>query len=346
MVEDKKTGTELDIKVGTGGVEAKIRSRWLSALDALLGNRAEIKGLNEALKLQVERNRAERDAFAHERHMTVERGKLSQEMKALEATGDLLVQRLRDDPALVEEFARRYYPELAQKQENVDRSLESASNQLKLLPAPEPSAVEDYSDTVDEDWLNFWRDYAEKASSQRMQRLWGRILAGEIQEEGSFSRTTLRIAAELNKHTATIFQKHARLRYFDGLIVSPTDQSDLDEFIQLEDAGLINGVGANLSKNPKIDDDAGFFVFRSGDWCLHCYASRPDTNWIEVEVFTLTRAGLEFAAIAGQDDKATLLRLAEILGGQFSDITLFPIEHERVVPPGEMLKETEPSPGG
>ncbi len=37
---------------------------------------------------------------------------------------------------------------------------------------------------VDEDWLNVFERYAEDASTERMQNLWGRVLAGEIRKPG------------------------------------------------------------------------------------------------------------------------------------------------------------------
>lgn len=43
----------------------------------------------------------------------------------------------------------------------------------------------------DEDWFYAWRDSAAQSSAENMQRLWGRILAGEIKSPGKFSLRAL-----------------------------------------------------------------------------------------------------------------------------------------------------------
>lgn len=46
-------------------------------------------------------------------------------------------------------------------------------------------------ETVDDDWFNTWRDYAGRVSAEKMQRLWGSVLAGEIKSPGQYSLRTL-----------------------------------------------------------------------------------------------------------------------------------------------------------
>ena len=44
---------------------------------------------------------------------------------------------------------------------------------------------------LDEDWLNVTERFAEDASTEQMQNIWGRVLAGEIRKPGIYSISTL-----------------------------------------------------------------------------------------------------------------------------------------------------------
>ena len=68
---------------------------------------------------------------------------------------------------------------------NVSKALLSAEAALADDPQAPPAR------TVDDDWLFRWRDAASVVSSEELQTLWGRVLAGEIKSPGSFSLRTL-----------------------------------------------------------------------------------------------------------------------------------------------------------
>jgi len=59
----------------------------------------------------------------------------------------------------------------------------------------------------DEDWMNAFIRYAEDASSERLKKLYSKILAGEIVAPGSFSTSTLRAVSELTMQTAQDFSE-------------------------------------------------------------------------------------------------------------------------------------------
>ena len=56
---------------------------------------------------------------------------------------------------------------------------------------------------VSEDWLLRWRDYAASVSSDELQSLWGKVLAGEIKTPGKFSLRTLEFLRNLSQDEAS-----------------------------------------------------------------------------------------------------------------------------------------------
>jgi len=57
-------------------------------------------------------------------------------------------------------------------------------------------------DELSEDWLNNFSAYTEKVSDEKIQQLWGNVLAGEIRRPGKYSLATLRLLSVVDKQTA------------------------------------------------------------------------------------------------------------------------------------------------
>jgi hypothetical protein len=110
------------------------------------------------------------------------------------------------------------------------------------------------SPEVDADWLNVFEKYAEDASTERVQTLWARVLAGEIRNPQRFSLSTLRFIAELDSVTAKLFETYAPFICNNDFIVSSPQLEGqlLAELLYLQDVGLIKGVGGVISKKIKL----------------------------------------------------------------------------------------------
>lgn len=59
---------------------------------------------------------------------------------------------------------------------------------------------------VDDDWLHFFFDKAEKVSNESMQVIWAKLLAGEFNKPGSISRKLMHIISIMDVHSARSFQ--------------------------------------------------------------------------------------------------------------------------------------------
>lgn len=60
--------------------------------------------------------------------------------------------------------------------------------------------------TIDDDWLHFFFDKAQKVSSKGLQQIWSQLLAGEFNKPGSISRKLLHIISIMDANSATSFQ--------------------------------------------------------------------------------------------------------------------------------------------
>ncbi len=60
--------------------------------------------------------------------------------------------------------------------------------------------------SVDEDWLHFFFDKAEKVSTKSMQMLWAKMLSGEFNKPGTISRKLIHIISIMDVNSAKSFQ--------------------------------------------------------------------------------------------------------------------------------------------
>jgi hypothetical protein len=75
--------------------------------------------------------------------------------------------------------------------------LEEATKQLTFDPPQQ-----DAKDAVDDDWLNMFARIAAEKSSEELQSLFGKILAGEIREPGAINLRTLNVVSTITRNEA------------------------------------------------------------------------------------------------------------------------------------------------
>ena len=116
------------------------------------------------------------------------------------------------------------------------------------------SSNEEISDKeVNSDWSTRFFKFAEDISDEDMQKLWGKILAGEVRKPGSFSLRTLQILYNLTKEEADVFIKLSTmaLGIEKDVIITETDViPDIKDIWLMEEAGLMNATEGQFNLRP------------------------------------------------------------------------------------------------
>ena len=103
-------------------------------------------------------------------------------------------------------YYRRNYQE-RKRQRNVEN--------VTSIAATELAADEDVAEEKpDEDWITRFFNIAEEITSEQMQELWGRILAGEIKKPGSYSLRTLEFIRNLKPNEADVIESLGKLAIY------------------------------------------------------------------------------------------------------------------------------------
>lgn len=91
----------------------------------------------------------------------------------------------------------RFVEEEAHRQENMERITEKALPQLNEDSDP---------NEMDDDWVTNFFDKSRIVSDQDMQEIWAKVLAGEANAPGTYSKRTVNFLSDLDKRDAELFQ--------------------------------------------------------------------------------------------------------------------------------------------
>lgn len=198
--------------------------------------------------------------------------------------------------------------------------------ELKRLPPPscagEPTDAAVGAETINDDWMNAFLRYAEDASSEQLQQLWGRVLAGEVRRPGSFSRRTLRFMADLDKDVAVLCEAVAGRVFRDLLIAGPDWNAgpNLDKALALQALGLVAGAGGVVTRSITLDAN-GRSCWQAQTMALGLQGT-PNAQ-VELDALTLTELGREVFSLVAEPNELETLR---VLGAAFDKQHLTKVE--------------------
>ena len=108
--------------------------------------------------------------------------------------------------------AQRFVDEETRKQLNMESIVD------KTIQDVDPNAP---TGDVEDDWITNFFDKCRSVSDDDMQRLWSRILSGEANAPGSFSRKTVNLVADMDKTSAELFHSLCGFKWLFGDLLSP-----------------------------------------------------------------------------------------------------------------------------
>ncbi len=301
MTEDRNSNkVSISATITDSSLSVSAKSRAVSAIDRLLGGflgipAAWLERVEERIRDQTDRDSMIQQAAANRMETAIEN---DQEISAVVA-----------DIAL----SSRLKP-IANKIRVAELAVDELSGNATGLDGPTNG---DDGGQVDQDWLNHFASFAERASSEDVRHLWAKVLAGEIRRTSSFSLSSLRLLSELDQPMATTFQQAVQYRCNNEFILKPKIEelqgTRLSAMSFLEEVGLIQSINAigGISKtlNPNSD---GIASIHEQDLVL----VMETTKKAELPIIPLTRSGREIASILPPVNPLATL---ELIGKEIMD---------------------------
>ncbi|MBI4782503.1 MAG: DUF2806 domain-containing protein [Oscillatoriophycideae cyanobacterium NC_groundwater_1537_Pr4_S-0.65um_50_18] len=129
-------------------------------------------------------------------------------IKLITTSADQIAAQMSVDPQYARIAADKYGQRIVQEQINLDKICEVAAQEIySAAEQNENSGKEDEEALqISDDWIDSFRKEACGKSSEEMQILFGKILAGEIKQPDSFSIRTVRIMGQLDSRAASLFR--------------------------------------------------------------------------------------------------------------------------------------------
>jgi hypothetical protein len=218
---------------------------------------------------------------------------LKPEAKLLNAPSEKVDEKGRIEPTLdldelVSIVGNSDFSESVRKETNIAKSIlitEDILSQDQQEPSDTP---------IEDDWIFSWRDYAGRVSAKELQDLWGRILAGEVKQPGSYSMRTLEFLKGLSKSEADLISKAARF-VIDGTIYREkeefleTEGLHFSNLLFLQDIGMLSGVEAlGLTTTYKTQDKNNYFKCLIASNKIIFIEHEDKNKTVEANVYLLT----------------------------------------------------------
>lgn len=128
----------------------------------------------------------------YEPHHIVNLAKAQATAKIIETENDIEIAGLQ------QRAFQRFIAEETNKQSNIESITNKALSGLNKNARPQD---------IEDDWIANFFDKCKLISDEEMQRLWAKILVGEVNNPGSFSRRTVNYMSNVDKLDADLFTK-------------------------------------------------------------------------------------------------------------------------------------------
>jgi hypothetical protein len=215
------------------------------------------------------------------------------EAKKIKASAEIEITQLQQR-ALI-----RFVAEEAKKQDNIESITQKALNQLNKDSKPQD---------MEDDWISNFFDKCRLISDEEMQSLWAKVLAGEANSPGNYSKRTVNFLSSIDKSDAMLFTNLCAFGWFVGNVVPLIYDVENEIYTKrrisfstlkhLDEIGLItfdNIAGFVRRGFPKITK-----VFYYGTPINIAFKDEKD-NVLKLGKVLLSKTGQELAPISGSE---------------------------------------------
>ncbi len=211
----------------------------------------------------------------------------------------------------VQRTGERFVQQELTKQRNIENVIDNAYDILEK----EDRCSEE---PIERGWLNRFFNSVADISDEDLQKLWGKVLAGEIKQPKSYSLRTLGTLKNISKHEAELFQKIVPYIVDMGgtLFLASNDKLlkkhgiNYAEIMHLDECGLINS-NSLITVNPSVSN-AKEVALHNRSKLIIMQGIETKENVVSIGSYSLTGAGIElFHIMQSAPDDNFLYDLAE-----------------------------------
>jgi hypothetical protein len=209
------------------------------------------------------------------------RAETSARLKLIETNASQIANKMNVNPEYAKAAVEKFGQRIIKEQINLDDIVQKATEEVNK--ASETVKSEDTLEKeIKDDWLSAFEKEASQKSSEDMRTLFGKILAGEIQNPSSFSIRTIRLLGQLDNEAANLFLTFCSLcvslrhnnEIIDARVVSLSGQAGQNSLkkygLSFTSLNVLEEYGLIVSEYNTNSNYGGAFI-RSGQVALPMY---------------------------------------------------------------------------
>lgn len=256
------------------------------------------KGIGAIAAPKLMKMRADAESYKNQKAIENKRNEIENLSEIIKNNPELSIQYnngevIIENKSLQELTSRtlnRFTYQELKKQLNIEKTIEYAYEELKN--------DEDISDEpVNEDWILRFFNSVENISNEELQKVWGRILAGEIKTPNSYSYRALEVLKNMTPKEIEIFQKIAKISLkLENMYFIPCDKNVLKKTgFTFDDLFLLEGCGIlttrDLTLTYKINNSDKVFI--QNDTYISFALPKAGINELTLDVYVFNQSGNE-----------------------------------------------------
>lgn len=185
---------------------------------------------------------------------------------------------------------------------------------ITALALPHLKEEEAKPEKVEDDWINDFFGMCRNVSDEGMRAVWARVLAGEFNNPGGYSRRTLRILQDFDKEDAEILAKFKGLSIFMYGRYVPIVENKHDylrrfgviwlDLSHLEDIGVGRLDATGVSWEAKVP----IMEFRYFDKKIALDFNQPPSNYVPLGNVFWSKTGQELLSICEAEPNDDFLK--------------------------------------
>ncbi len=241
-------------------------------------------------------------------------------VKLIDASASQIAEQMQTNPEYARAAATKFAQKIIRERVNVDQISRIAADELKSDPATIVDNDAPEAPPISEDWLNAFESEASQMSSEQMQHLFGKILAGEIRTPSSYSIKTIKLMSQLDNRAAALFKLFCSLSVslrmpnsnivIDARVVSMGNAgaNSLQAYgLNFEALNILQEYGLLISEYDSYCDYQVAVIrnnrlalpitFQNTQWVFTPKATSPTNEAFKVTGVGLSRSGKELLSI-------------------------------------------------
>jgi hypothetical protein len=130
-------------------------------------------------------------------------------VRIISTSAEQIAAQLSVEPEYARAAVKKFGQRIVQERVNLDRIASAAAQQLADTTSMDTQSAEADKEPaqINEDWLNSFEREASGKSTEEVQHVFAKILAGEIRRPSSFSIRTVRLLGQLDTNAAKAFTR-------------------------------------------------------------------------------------------------------------------------------------------